>query len=1217
MSGFPHSNLRTDYSFLSSTQTVEATILSAVESQVPLAVADVGTLGGALMVGLSCKSKNAKVGVGVSTVLGHETGQLGVRLHPRDVQGWKAICDLGISRTAITAMSRLQGLTSVDVVIETGPEALHRNRSAIGCVKALFDASVGQVFVEDFRIPRVCGSYDRTDSQALILTANKAGATSIAAAPVRYRSPDQREMWSTLRLIQKTRSKGKVPDIELGCHLLDSDEMRQLFEDAPAALSEAEKFTSDHLWAPGIVAPALPVFRGSDNPANTLVSMATAALESDIAAGTLASKGREAEYRSRLAHELDVICRLGFASYFLIVAEFCRWSGEVGISVGPGRGSGAGSLVARCIGITAVDPVAHGLYFERFLNPDRVSLPDFDVDFAEDRIGEVFGHLRSTHGDSAVARIATYTALGGKLAIKEIAASRSIPFQSANAVTAFYPEDAPTISQALNDSSFNRALDREPGMRDVCHIAASIEGVKRQIGLHAAGVVISPSTVSSFAPVFRDAEGNLVTSYDMKSAELSGLVKFDILSLSTLSTIDDARTLLANSGAELPPSSANMIANDPEVFRSLAEGHSVSVFQFDDMSSALARVAPTRFEDLVALNALYRPGPIANIPIYASRKEGIARGLEIDLELPHPQELTKVSLGETYGILVYQEQVMEIARICAGFSLSEADSLRRAIGKKIASEIEKTRVGFIEGCVRSNGMTANEARDLFATIEKFANYGFNKSHSVAYAHLGYVTAWYKIKHPDAWLSASLNRESDPRKRSLLCDEARRLGVTIHPPDVNESDLACSIDREAGRVIRLGLAFPKGLGKNAQAVRAIINERGKAGRFSTIADFWRRCGGELSSTQIDALVSSGAFDSLESVRSRVAKSFTLLAEMAPHGPKRQVEASLGLFENAGISLGGYVHIKSAPETEAAIKVQAGLLLESRSRNALEVERIGFLCDETRQWRLISRSSGCGFTANTSAGRSKLLVQPCGSVRSYIAGEIASGHSAGRLAVTGLVTAVLAERQRGNATGHSSLRVEIKADFVRMSVRASGTNDFLNEFGNKAILFESSVVPAALTVEWAISREGGIDLSATGIASIHEVIFDATPDDLRIKVSRERSGAGGDAVTELSYAIKEALEATNTPGRTDVLDKPPIILISDGASRFAMLNEWAIDDEAVATIRSINGVEEIYQGKKKVWSVRSAVDGTIITNDSDKAPVREKRVTRLAVATPLTL
>ena len=590
-----------------------------------------------------------------------------------------------------------------------------------------------------------------------------------------------------------------------------------------------------------------------------------------------------AEYQQRLSREIDIIRQMQFAGYFLIVWDFIRYAKEKNIPVGPGRGSAAGALVAYALGITDIDPLQHELLFERFLNPERISLPDIDVDFCMNRRGEVIDYVTHKYGRDQVAQIITFGTMAAKAAIKDSGRAMDIPYAEVDRIGKMIPATLNiTITQALKDSpSLAAAYENEPQTKELIDTAKRLEGLVRNSGVHAAGVVISPQPLTDLVPLHRTKNDEIVTAYDMKAVEKLGLLKMDFLGLTTLTIIDDALRLIEQVRGERIDLQ-KLALDDQETYEKVFHTRLTSgVFQFEShgMRDVLRRYKPTTVEDLTALNSLYRPGPIQGgmIEDFIERKWGRKK---IEYELPELEPLLK----ETFGVIVYQEQVMQIANRLAGYSLGEADLLRRAMGKKDPDAMAKQRERFVRGAIE-RGFPQKKIEKLFDLMEQFAGYGFNKSHSAAYALLAYQTAYLKTRYAVEFMAALLTSVSGSTDDVVkYINECREMGIPVEPPDVNVSDAYFTPHGEA---IRFGLAAVKNVGHNA--IESIVVARKEVGKFSSIFQFAEKVDLHLLNKRvIESLIKSGAMDPL----GRRAQLMAVVDSAMEHAAKTQKDASLG-------------------------------------------------------------------------------------------------------------------------------------------------------------------------------------------------------------------------------------------------------------------------------------------------------------------------------------
>jgi DNA polymerase-3 subunit alpha len=676
--------------------------------------------------------------------------------------------------------------------------------------------------------------------------------------------------------------------------LKPADEMRRLFEDLPEAIENTGVIARRCAFGARQRKPILPSIAGDiEAEAEQLRNDARAGLEARLALYAELSAEERKAYFDRLEFEADVIVRMGFSAYFLIVADFIKWAKQNDIPVGPGRGSGAGSVVAWALTITDLDPIRLGLLFERFLNPERVSMPDFDIDFCETRRGEVIRYVQQRYGVDKVAQIITFGKLKARAVLKDTGRVLQMPYGQVDRLAKAipnHPTDPWTLERALNGvSELAAEYKNDTQVRRLFDLAMKLEGLPRHASTHAAGVVIGDRPLEKLVPLYRDPRSDMpVTQFDMKYVEAAGLVKFDFLGLKTLSVLQKAVQMLAKRGVEADLD--RLAWDDPLVYELLQRGDTVGVFQLESegMRRTLAAVKPTSFEDIIALVSLYRPGPMDNIPTFGARKNG-----REPISYPHP--LLEPVLKETYGIFVYQEQVMEAAKVLAGFSLGEADLLRRAMGKKIKSEMDAQRAGFVEGCERVNRIPKAKANELFDLIDKFAGYGFNKSHAAAYALIAYQTGWLKAHHPVEFYAASMCFDiHQTDKLAIFVDDMRRMEVECLPPSINASEAEFAVEASGESLaVRYALGALKGVGE--KAMEHLVEERRAAGSFRSLEDFAERVDPRLlNRRQIESLAGGGAFDVLDGNRAAVfAAAETILAHAASAAEARE-SGQGGLF-----------------------------------------------------------------------------------------------------------------------------------------------------------------------------------------------------------------------------------------------------------------------------------------------------------------------------------
>ncbi|SEH18386.1 DNA polymerase III, alpha subunit [Sphingopyxis sp. YR583] len=690
--------------------------------------------------------------------------------------------------------------------------------------------------------------------------------------------------------------------------LKPAEAMEDAFSDLPEAIHNTLVIAQRCAFMAPKRAPILPSLAGDrEGEAAQLKADAHAGLAARLSHYPELSNEERQAYVERLDFEVGVIVQMGFPGYFLIVADFIKWAKTHDIPVGPGRGSGAGSVVAWALTITDLDPLKLGLLFERFLNPERVSMPDFDIDFCETRRGEVIRYVQEKYGRDTVAQIITFGKLKARAVLKDTGRVLQMSYGQVDRLAKLvpnHPTDPWTLERALNGvAELMTEYKQDDGVRRLFDMARQLEGLPRHSSTHAAGVVIGDRPLDQLVPLYRDPRSDMpVTQFDMKYVETAGLVKFDFLGLKTLSVLKEAKRLLALRGVDVDLDA--LAWDDTAVYELLQRGETVGVFQLESegMRRTLSAVKPTNFGDIIALVALYRPGPMDNIPLFGARKNG-----REPIAYPHP--LLEGILAETYGIFVYQEQVMQAAQILAGYSLGGADLLRRAMGKKVQAEMDAQRETFVKGCGEHNQIAPKAANELFDLIDKFAGYGFNKSHAAAYALLSYQTAWLKAHYPHEFFAASMSFDSHQTdKLSIFIDDMRRLGVGIAPPSVNDSEADFSVGRgDDGLTVRYALGALKGVGE--KAMEALVAERAK-GDFASLDDFASRIDPKLlNRRQIEALAGAGAFDCIEADRPRAFAGAESLLACANSSAHERSTGQGGLF-------GGDIAIAPALQLPAA-------------------------------------------------------------------------------------------------------------------------------------------------------------------------------------------------------------------------------------------------------------------------------------------------------------
>ncbi len=688
-----------------------------------------------------------------------------------------------------------------------------------------------------------------------------------------------------------------------------TDEMIELFSDIPSAIENAAYIAERCSVRAEEHEPMLPSFSSGVTEEEYLRQLATDGLNARLAIKfnieNISDKKEEItkEYFERLEYELSIVLKMKFAGYFLIVSDFIKWSKANAINVGPGRGSGAGSIIAWSLLITDLDPIRFGLLFERFLNPERISMPDFDIDFCQERREEVINYVRQKYGDERVAQIITFGKLQAKAVIKDVSRVLGLRYEIAEYLTELVPFNAVnpvTLEQALSDVAelkqaysgkglYNFNADNEL-IKQVLDTSLVLEGLNRHCSVHAAGIVISGSKLLEMVPLYKDQAGDMsIIQYSMKYAESAGLVKFDFLGLQTLTVISKCLELIKNSGVDIDL--PTMKFDDLKTYEMLSKGTSVGVFQFESvgMKDTLRKLKPDCIEDLMALGALYRPGPMDNIPAYIACKHGRQKP-----DYLHP--MLQPLLVETHGVIVYQEQVLEIAKVLAGYSLGAADLLRRAMGKKIKAEMASQEKLFTIGAEK-NGISKIQAKDIFASVAKFAGYGFNRAHAASYAVISYQTAYLKANYPVEFLVACLNLDiGDQDKINVFKEEAGKLGIEIISPDVNKSYGLFAITEEDGvKKIIYGLGAIKNV--TIAFGDEVARNREKFGEFKTVTDFVERLSGKLlTKRSLESAIKAGCFDSVVSNRRSLLEAVQKLLAHSTRFMQDKSTQQFSLFGN---------------------------------------------------------------------------------------------------------------------------------------------------------------------------------------------------------------------------------------------------------------------------------------------------------------------------------
>ncbi len=939
---FVHLRVHSAYSLSEGAIKVEKIAALAREHAMPaVAIADTSNLFGAIEFSQACMAK------GVQPVIGCQLGLTRLdapRATPdqlvllaKDAEGFANLQKLS-SASFLDTEPGLKPQLSLDrlrqhqagLILLTGGFCGPLGRllgegqkeAAAALLGALIEAFGDRVAME---IGRHGMAGERAVEPGLIGLADAHRVPLVAANECFFAHPSMHEAHDALLCIAEGRTMAEADRRRVSAEhwFKPAAAMRALFADLPEACDNTLAIAARCAIAAPTRAPLLPAcpkVRPGQTEAETMRALAREGLAARLAALPEADAAR---YRERLEFELGVIETMGFSGYFLIVADFIQWAKSQGIPVGPGRGSGAGSVAAWALLITDIDPIPFNLLFERFLNPERISMPDFDIDFCQERRDEVLAYVTREYGADRVAQIITFGKLQARAAVRDVGRVLAMPYGQVNKVAeliANNPAKPVTLAQAIEGEPRLRELrDSDEAIARLLEIALQIEGLYRHASTHAAGVVIGDRPLNELVPLYRDPRANtLITQYSMKHVESAGLVKFDFLGLTTLTILDRAVKFLKKLGAEVDL--GRLPLDDPKTFAMLDRGEVAGVFQFESagMRDLMRQMHPNRFEDLVAIVALFRPGPMENIPAYLARRNGA------DWTLPHPA--TAEILAETYGIMVYQEQVMQIAQKLAGYSLASADMLRRAMGKKIRSEMEAQRKGFAQGAA-ANGIDPATAGEIFDLMAKFADYGFNKSHAAAYALVSYQTAWLRANHPVAFIAACMSlSHANQDKLAIFKQDAARLGIQVLPPDINksEADFTVEILPDGAQAIRYALAAIKRVGE--AAMQGVVAARGGK-PFADLADFAIRVDPKfLNKAQIEQLARAGAFDRLEPNRARLVAGAEILIRRAQAEAEGRASGQNSLFGDT-----------AAPEPLRLPDIPAWTPLEQLG---FEAEAVGF-------------------------------------------------------------------------------------------------------------------------------------------------------------------------------------------------------------------------------------------------------------------------------------
>ena len=913
---FVHLRTHTEYSIVDGTLRIGDAVAAAVaDRQAALAITDLSNLFGAIKLYGSARKKGVKPIIGVDVWMepeGSEKAPSRLLLLVQNREGYLNLCEL-LSRAWLGNVQRNQAWLKWEwlATLNGGLIALSgADQGAVGQALLSKDEQrareiaqrLSALFPSRFYIElqRAGLPGHEPHVRAAVPLAAGLGLPVVATHPVQFLAPEDFEAHEARVCIAEGETLGnprRVKHFSREQYFKTQAQMEALFADIPSALANTVEIARRCNLTLVLGKPRLPDFPtplvdGAPMPMADYFRVASHEGLENRLAQLYPDEARRAEerprYVQRLDFEIETILKMGFPGYFLIVADFINWAKNNGCPVGPGRGSGAGSLVAYALNITGLDPLKYNLLFERFLNPERVSMPDFDIDFCQGNRDRVIDYVKEKYGRDAVSQIATFGTMAAKAALRDVgrvlgmgyghvdSIAKLIPAPPGKTVTlARVPEDPdPGLIYARKEApELEQREAAEEEVAELLSLAARVEGITRNIGMHAGGVLIAPGKITDFCPLYmQPGSDSAVSQFDKDDVEAIGLVKFDFLGLATLTILELAKEFIIARHPERRDFDYDLLPlNDPKVYRLFSEGRTEAVFQFESagMQRMLREAKPSRVEDLIALNAMFRPGPLENIPTFCLRKHG-----KEEVSYPHP--LLEGVLGETYGVMVYQEQVMQAAQVLGGYSLGGADLLRRAMGKKKAEEMAKHREIFREGAAKKSIAPA-VADEVFDLMEKFAGYGFNKSHAAAYSLLAYHTAYIKVHFTAEFYAANMTIElDDTDKLRVLMNDAKGFDITLLPPDVNSG--VYRFEPVSDKAIQYGLGAVKGTGQGA--IEAIVAARRDDGPYKSLFDFCARVDRQrVNKRVIEALVKAGAFDSLHPDRAGTLASISLAMEWA--------------------------------------------------------------------------------------------------------------------------------------------------------------------------------------------------------------------------------------------------------------------------------------------------------------------------------------------------
>jgi len=998
---FIHLRTHTEFSVVDGTLRIDELVgAAAADGQVALAITDLSNLFGTVKFYSAARKKGVKPLIGADVWLEPTEGDKQpsrLLLLVQSKTGYLNLCEL-ISRGWLDPNVRGQAWLKWEWLAELNEGLIALSGAELGAIgQALMAQDTQRAQAVAMRLAATFPHRFYIELQRAGLPSNEAHVRAavplaaqlklpvVATHPVQFQTPEDFEAHEARTCIaegETLTNPRRVKRFSREQYFKTQAQMEALFADLPSALQNTVEIARRCSLSLVLGKPQLPDFptpevNGARLPMAEYFSLLShRGLENRLMQRYPAEAEREAQrpkYVARLDFEINTILKMGFPGYFLIVADFINWAQSNGCPVGPGRGSGAGSLVAYALNITGLDPLQYNLLFERFLNPERVSMPDFDIDFCQGNRDRVIDYVKQKYGRDAVSQIATFGTMAAKAALRDIgrvlgmgyghvdSIAKLVPAPPGKQVTlARVPEkpDAGLIYARQEAPELEQREAAEEEVAELLSLAMRVEGITRNIGMHAGGVLIAPGKITDFCPLYmQPGSDSAVSQFDKDDVEAIGLVKFDFLGLATLTILELAKEFIVARRPQYKDFDYDKLPlDDQRVYKLFSEGRTESVFQFESsgMQRMLKDARPTRIEDLFALNAMFRPGPMENIPTFCLRKHG-----KEEVSYPHP--LLETVLGETYGVMVYQEQVMQAAQVLGGYSLGGADLLRRAMGKKKAEEMAQHREIFREGAAKKD-ISKEAADEVFDLMEKFAGYGFNKSHAAAYSLLAYHTAWIKVHCTAEFFAANMTIEADDTdKLRVLLNDAKTFGIEVQAPDVNKG--VHRFEPVSDKVVQYGLSAIKGTGQGA--IEAIVKARAEGGAFTSLFDFCARVDRQrINKRVVEALVKAGAFDALHPDRACMLASVSLALDWAntqaahadqgglfdfggesQHGASTQepalvaadpwsIRERLTLEKSAlGFYLSGHLFDQSATEVRQFAKRQIADLIDSREPQVL--------------------------------------------------------------------------------------------------------------------------------------------------------------------------------------------------------------------------------------------------------------------------------------------